>query len=164
MPDRTKRTRKPLGFTRFATRAARWTGTSAVFLAAVCVVIVWLVTGPLFHFSDTWQLVINTGTTIITFLMVFLIQNTQNRDSEAVQIKLNEIIRALEGAHTGLLDLDELTIEELDRFRQAYAELARQARRGLRQGRPDTGAPEMRQPPFEEPEPRGRRERRKRAG
>jgi low affinity Fe/Cu permease len=161
MPGRAKRKRKPLGFARFASRAARWTGTSAAFLAAVCVVVVWLVTGPLFHFSDTWQLVINTGTTIVTFLMVFLIQSTQNRDAEAVQIKLNEIIRALQGAHTGLLDLDELTIEELDRFKQAYAELAKKARHDIREGRSDTGAPEMRHPAFEEPErPRGR----KRAG
>ena len=159
MPERSRRKRKPHGFARFATRAARWTGTSAAFLAAVCVVLVWLATGPLFHFSDTWQLVINTGTTIVTFLMVFLIQSTQNRDAEAVQLKLNEIIRALHGAHTGLLDLDELTIEELDRFKQAYAELAKQARRDIREGRSDTGSPEMRHPPFAEPERRGRRKR-----
>src|SRR5436190_24196965 len=98
MPDRSKRQRKPSTFARFAKRAARWTGTSAAFLAAVAIVIAWLATGPLFHFSDTWQLVINTGTTIVTFLMVFLIQYSQNRDSEALQIKLNEIIRALEWA------------------------------------------------------------------
>src|SRR5512141_2895986 len=104
-------------FTRFARWSSRAAGTPLAFVAAVAVVVVWGITGPLFGFSDTWQLVINTGTTIITFLMVFLIQNTQNRDSEAVQIKLDEIIRALEGAHNALLDLEELDDELLDKMR-----------------------------------------------
>jgi low affinity Fe/Cu permease len=89
--------------------------------------IVWIVTGPLFHFSDTWQLVINTGTTIVTFLMVFLIQNTQNRDSEALQVKLDEIIRSIEGAHNALLDLEELEDKELDLIRVNYLNLAKKS-------------------------------------
>ena len=91
-------------------------------------ILVWLVTGPLFGFSDTWQLVINTGTTIVTFLMVFLIQNTQNRDTEAMQLKLDELIRATEGAHNALLDLEELEEEELDAFKKKYQAWRRLAR------------------------------------
>src|SRR5436190_17402770 len=87
------------GFAKFARAGARWTGRPSAFLLAVLVIVVWGVTGPIFHFSDTWQLVINTGTTIVTFLMVFLIQNTQNRESEAVQLKLDELLRATPGAH-----------------------------------------------------------------
>src|SRR5437762_12930205 len=98
------------GFARWAAHAA---GHPFAFLAAVVIIVGWAVTGPLFGFSDTWQLVINTGTTIVTFLMVFLIQNTQNRDSAAVQLKLDELIRALEGAHNELLDLEDGTEEEL---------------------------------------------------
>jgi low affinity Fe/Cu permease len=94
----------------------------------LAVIIVWAVTGPLFGFSDTWQLVINIGTTIITFLMVFLIQNTQNRDSEATQVKLDEIMRAIGGAQNELLDLEELEEEDLDRIRNTYVTLARKAR------------------------------------
>jgi low affinity Fe/Cu permease len=103
-------------------------------MMAGAVIVVWIVTGPLFHFSDTWQLVINTGTTIVTFLMVFLIQNTQNRDSEALQVKLDEIIRAMGGAHNALLDLEELEEHELDRIRLNYLNLAKKAREELRQG------------------------------
>ena len=99
-------------------------------------------TGPLFDYSDTWQLVINTGTTIVTFLMVFLIQNTQNRDTEALHIKLDELIRATEGAHNALLDLEELTQDELDVFRQRYMAIAQRAREGRSQGERDTGTPE----------------------
>jgi low affinity Fe/Cu permease len=103
---------------------------------------VWVVTGPLFGFSDTWQLVINTGTTIITFLMVFLIQNTQNRDTEAIQIKLDELIRATQGAHNALLDLEELEEENLDAFKVKYQALAAAARSELTLGNKDTGSPE----------------------
>src|SRR5207344_902931 len=99
----------------------------------VIVILAWGVTGPMFHFSDTWQLVINTSTTIVTFLMVFLIQCTQNRDSEAMQVKLDELIRAIEGAHNALLDLEELEEDELDRIRSRYARLAEQARKGLQE-------------------------------
>jgi low affinity Fe/Cu permease len=104
------------------------------------------VSGPLFGFSDTWQLVINTGTTIITFLMVFLIQSTQNRDSEAIQVKLDELIRVIKGAHNGLLDLEELEEEELDRIRAEYAQLAERARADLRRGLRDTGVPDVEEP------------------
>jgi low affinity Fe/Cu permease len=112
-------------------------------MMAGAVIVVWIVTGPLFHFSDTWQLVINTGTTIVTFLMVFLIQNTQNRDSEALQVKLDEIIRAIDGAHNALLDLEELEDRELDRIRLNYSNLAKKAREDLRQGISDTDSPDI---------------------
>ncbi len=104
-------------FTKFAKLASHWTGRPAAFLVAVTVIIVWAVTGPLFNFSDTWQLVINTGTTIVTFLMVFLIQNTQNRDTGALQVKLDELIYITEKANNRLLDLEELDEEELEAIR-----------------------------------------------
>jgi low affinity Fe/Cu permease len=126
-----KSAKKKSWFSRFAKQTARASGRPAAFGLAVAVVLIWLVTGPLFHYSDTWQLVINTGTTIITFLMVFLIQCTQNRDSEAVQVKLDELIRAIDGAHNALLDLEELEEDELDRIRAKYAKLAQQARKSL---------------------------------
>ena len=113
-----------------------------MFVLAVGVIVVWIVTGPLFGFSDTWQLVINTGTTIITFLMVFLIQYTQNRDTQAIQVKLDELIRATQGAHNALLDLEELEEESLDAFRTRYEALASAARAELRRGVQDTGTPE----------------------
>ena len=106
---------------------------------AIGTIIFWAATGPLFGFSDTWQLVINTATTVITFLMVFLIQNTQNRDSEAVQVKLDELIRAVEGAHDALLDLEDLEDKELESIRARYGELAKKARAQLKQGQSDTG-------------------------
>jgi len=112
-------------------------------MTAALIVVVWGVTGPIFKFSDTWQLVINTGTTIVTFLMVFLIQNTQNRDSHAVQLKLDELIRAVSGAHNALLDLEELEEADLDRFRVKYEELARTAREALGRGELDTDTPEV---------------------
>ena len=130
-------------FTAFAKATSRATGRPAAFALAGTIIVVWIVTGPLFHFSDTWQLVINTGTTIVTFLMVFLIQNTQNRDSEALQVKLDELIRAIDGAHNALLDLEDLEDEELDHIRLNYSSLAKKAREELRQGISDTGSPDM---------------------
>jgi len=107
------------------------------------VIVVWAVLGPVFRYSDTWQLVINTGTTIVTFLMVFLIQHTQNADSVALQVKIDELIRATNDAHNALLDLEELTPEELDAVRRRYLGLAREARADLRRGIRDTGTPEL---------------------
>jgi low affinity Fe/Cu permease len=131
-----------IGYSKFANQIARLSGRPKTFALAAAVIVVWLITGPLFGFSDTWQLVINTGTTIVTFLMVFLIQNTQNRDSEALQIKLDELIRATQGAHNALLDLEELEQGELDAFRQRYEALASAARKDLERGDQDTGSPE----------------------
>jgi low affinity Fe/Cu permease len=130
-------------FTGFANSASRAAGRPYAFVLAVSIIAVWGITGPLFGFSDTWQLVINTGTTIITFLMVFLIQNTQNRDSEAVQIKLDEIIRALEGAHNALLDLEELDDELLDKMRLRYRNLAKKAREDIKAGGADIGCEDL---------------------
>ena len=115
-------------FTQFAKRTAVATGRPSAFFIAVAVIAVWVITGPIFHFSDTWQLVINTGTTIVTFLMVFLIQCMQNRDAEAIQVKLDEIIRAIGNAKNELLDLEELEEEDLDRIKETYQEMARKAR------------------------------------
>ena len=129
-------------YARFAKRTARICGRSFVFSGAVGVILIWLLTGPMFGFSDTWQLVINTGTTIVTFLMVFLIQNTQNRDTEAIQLKLDELIRATQGAHNALLDLEELEQENLQVFKKKYQALAEAARRQLTEGTLDTGTPE----------------------
>ena len=136
-------TRHQAWFTRFAKWTARASGRPLTFTIAVLVIAVWGITGPLFGFSDTWQLIINTGTTIITFLMVFLIQNTQNRDSEAIQVKLDELIRLSKGGHNVLLDLEELEDEELDRIRASYRKIAEQAREELHRGVPDTGVPEV---------------------
>ena len=116
------------GFTRFAKWTAHTTGRPITFFLAALVIVVWVVTGPIFQFSDTWQLVINTGTTIVTFLMVFLIQATQNRDAEAVQVKLDEIIRAIGNAQNELLDLEELEEEDLDKIRATYHSMAEKAR------------------------------------
>jgi low affinity Fe/Cu permease len=129
-------------YSQFAKKTAHFCGRPRVFTMAAAVIVVWIVTGPAFHFSDTWQLVINTGTTIVTFLMVFLIQNTQNRDTEAIQVKLDELIRATKGAHNALLDLEELEEETLDAFRTKYQNLAAAARAELSQGTEDTGTPE----------------------
>ncbi|HMU66324.1 MAG TPA: low affinity iron permease family protein [Cellvibrionaceae bacterium] len=127
---------------KFAKRTANLCGKPPTFALAVAVIVVWLVSGPLFHFSDTWQLVINTGTTIITFLMVFLIQNTQNRDTEALQLKLDELIRATRGAHNALLDLEELELADMEDFKQRYIQLAKHARAALESGEDDTDTPE----------------------
>jgi low affinity Fe/Cu permease len=115
-------------FTRMTKATARATGRPLTFALAASVVVVWAITGPLFGFSDTWQLVINTGTTIVTFLMVFLIQSTQNRDTEAMQVKLDEIIRAIGNAKNELLDLEELDEEDLEKIRESYRDLASKAR------------------------------------
>ncbi|HEX6436415.1 MAG TPA: low affinity iron permease family protein [Candidatus Binatia bacterium] len=125
-------TRSRSWFSRFAKSTAKITGKPVTFMIAVSIVVVWAIMGPMFGFSDTWQLVINTGTTIITFLMVFLIQNTQNRDSEALQVKLDELIRATHGAQNALLDLEELEEEELDRIKAGYEKIAERARGELR--------------------------------
>ena len=130
-------------FAKFAQRCATLSGRPWAFLTAVAVVIIWAVTGPLFKFSDTWQLVINTGTTIITFLMVFLIQNSQNRDTQAIQIKLDELIRVTKGAHVALLDLEKLPDNELEEICEDYRALAAEARKRLRRGEEDTDAPEI---------------------
>ena len=134
---------KPRLFTRFAKKAAHFTGTPMAFVIAVLIIVVWACSGPIFKFGDTWQLVINTGTTIITFLMVFLIQNTQNRDSEAIQVKLDELIRSIDGAHLALLDLEDLDDKDLERICREYRELAKQARKDLRAGKSDTDVREV---------------------
>lgn len=123
-------------FTRFAKAASHAMGHPIAFIAALGVIAVWSITGPLLGFSDTWQLVINTGTTIVTFLMVFLIQNTQNRDTAAIQVKLDELIRVLDKADNALLDLEELEEKELERIRSQYERLAKTAKRG-REGEAD---------------------------
>jgi low affinity Fe/Cu permease len=130
-------------FARFAKWTAHAAGHPLAFLAAVLIIAGWAITGPIFGFSDTWQLVINTGTTIVTFLMVFVIQNTQNRDGAAIQLKLDELIRAASGAHTALLDLEELTERDLEHLRARYEALARSAREDLRRGAADTGTPDV---------------------
>lgn len=126
-----------LSFNHFAKTIARLTGRPVSFGLAMLVIVLWLVTGPVFGFSDTWQLVINTGTTVVTFLMVFLIQNTQMRDTEAMQIKLDELIRVTEAASNALLDLEELDEATLDRYRETYEVLARKSRSDEPIGLPD---------------------------
>jgi low affinity Fe/Cu permease len=130
-------------FTRVSKATARATGQPITFATACALIVVWALTGPLFHWSDTWQLVVNTGTTVVTFLMVFLIQSTQNRDAEAVHIKLDELLRVTAGAHNVLLDLEELEEHELEKLRNAYCRLADEARRGKSGGRSDSGVPDI---------------------
>jgi low affinity Fe/Cu permease len=130
-------------FTRFANGASRATGRPGTFVLALIVVLTWAITGPIFKFSDTWQLVINTGTTIITFLMVFLIQNTQNRDAEAMHVKMDELIRAAKGAHNALLDLEELDDKTLDTIRARYRKLAAKAREDIKAGKLDVGCDDV---------------------
>lgn len=117
-------------FARFAKAASRFTGRPASFAIALLLIVVWIASGPLFDFSDTWQLVINTGTTIITFLMVFLIQSSQNSDTAAMQLKLDELIRVTSKAQNVLIDLEEAGDEEVDELKKQYQELARQAHNG----------------------------------
>jgi low affinity Fe/Cu permease len=117
---------------RFSLKATKATGTSTAFILALSVILVWIVTGPLFHFSDTWQLVINTSTTIITFLMVFLIQRTQNKDAQAIHLKLNEIVAALEGASNRLIDVEDLTEGEIETLHAHYRALVAMAKKDLK--------------------------------
>jgi low affinity Fe/Cu permease len=117
---------------RFSLKATKATGTSMSFILALSVIVVWGFTGPLFHFSDTWQLVINTGTTIVTFLMVFLIQRTQNKDAHAIHLKLNEIVAALEGASNRLIDVEDLTEEEIETLHTHYQKLVEMAKKDLK--------------------------------
>ena len=128
-------------YTWFAKWAASFSGRPVTFVLALALIGAWLITGPVFGFNDTWQLVINTATTILTFLMVFVIQNTQNRDTHAIQVKLDELIRATEGAHNALLDLEELDADELHKIRITYEKLASEARQGRRKGKADTDRP-----------------------
>ena len=131
-------------FEQFTKIAAKFSGRSGTFAIACTAVGIWFLSDPLFNYSDTWQLAINTTTTIITFLMVFLIQHTQNRDAEAVQIKLDELIRATKVAHNALLDIENLTEQEQDYFRGKYEALALEAQKSMITGKSDTGSPELR--------------------
>lgn len=133
-------------FPTLARKLAGWTGQSATFALACGLVVLWALTGPYFGYSDTWQLVINTATTVVTFLMVFLIQNTKNRDTQAMQIKLDEIIRATQGTHNSVLALEDMDEEELVERHNRYVELANQAREALKRGGQDIDCP-----PLEEP-------------
>lgn len=141
-----KKTTRGMGsvwFARFAKWSARQSARPHSFVLAAGLIVVWLLSGFIFDFSDTWQLIINTTTTIITFLMVFVIQNTQNRDTEAIQIKLDELIRSTQGAHNALLDLEELDEDMLDGFLDQYQKLALKSRRAIRNGGVDIGTPEI---------------------
>jgi len=130
-------------FVLLSKKVSYFTGHPAAFVTALAIIIIWGVTGPIFDFNDTWQLVINTGTTIVTFLMVFLIQSTQNRDTTAIQLKLDELIRVTQGAHLVLMDLEELSESDLDDIREHYEEIARIARKDLKKGITDIGAPDV---------------------
>lgn len=134
-------TRRANAFLRFSKAIANFTGHPYTFIFAMAVLAVWAITGPIFDYSDTWQLVINTGTSVVTFLMVFLIQNTQNRDTAAIQIKLDELIRISHGAHNVLLNLDDLSDDEIRSLQESYRALAEKARCGVERGRHDTDCP-----------------------
>jgi low affinity Fe/Cu permease len=142
-----------LRFAHFARQLSQLAGRPVTFGLALLAVLAWAVTGPIFDYSDTWQLVINTSTTIITFLMVFIIQNTQNRDTAAIQIKLDELIRATQGAHNAILDLEELDEEQLKGYLERYEHLAALAREKLKNGRLDTDSPELKQASGKEQAP-----------
>ena len=137
-PSKAQGSRKPAWFTRFARRTSCDAGRPSAFIFALLLIVAWAITGPMFGFSDTWQLVINTGTTIVTFLMVFLIQNTQNRDSQAIHVKLDELIRAKKGARNTLLNLDDLSDQELEELRVSFNKIAEKAKRGARDDRDET--------------------------
>ena len=128
-------------FSKFAKATARASGRPLTFGFAIVILVIWAASGPFFQFNNTWQLIINTSTTIVTFLMVFLIQNTQNRDSQAMQVKLDELIRVMKGAHNALLDLEELEEKDLDRIREQYRKLANVARKDLVEKDFDIGDP-----------------------
>jgi low affinity Fe/Cu permease len=128
---RKKRTSLGQVLERFSLKATKAVGTSTAFILALLVVVVWGITGPLFHFSNTWQLVINTGTTIVTFLMVFLIQRTQNKDASAIHLKLSEIVAALEGASNRLIDVEDLTEDEIQTLHNHYQKLVAMAKKDL---------------------------------
>ena len=130
-------------FSHLARRIAALSGRPAAFLAAAAAIVLWALSGPLFGFSDTWQLMVNTTSTIITFLMVFIIQSTQNRDTTAIQLKLDELIRATQGAHNALLDLEEIDDERFEAYRRSYEKLAAAAREKLEKGELDTDSPEI---------------------
>ena len=134
-------------FDAFSKWTARASGRPSVFGLACLVVIVWGATGPMFNYSDTWQLVINTGTTIVTFLMVFLIQNTQNRDTQALQVKMDEIIRVTKGAHNALINLEELSDEDVQKIQDLYRKLAEDAKQArhelLKTGVPEVDLPDV---------------------
>lgn len=130
-------------FSGFSKRITDLTGRPIAFIVAFVLVLCWAISGPMFDYSEDWQLTINTGTTIVTFLMVFLIQNAQNRDAHALQIKLDELIRVTEGAHTALLDLEELDDEELCAIRARYEAIAAQSRALMEKGGDDTNVPHV---------------------
>ena len=124
-------------FRHFAHRTSQFVGSPGMFVFACLIIIGWGVTGPMFHYSDTWQLVINTSTTIVTFLMVFLIQNTQNRDARAVHLKLDELIRAIKGARNQLVDLEDMTDHELDKLQEEFEKICHARRSGKKQKPPE---------------------------
>lgn len=130
-------------FGRFAKKTADLCGSPWTFTSATAIVVIWAISGPFFGFSETWQLVINTSTTIITFLMVFIIQHTQNKDSAALQIKLDELIRAHKRAHNALLDIEELSDKEINKIRNHYRQLAEDAHNALRAGQKDKNKPDV---------------------
>jgi len=127
MAQVTQQTRRKSWFTSFAQATSTWAGSQSAFVLALGAILVWAVTGPIFKYSDTWQMVINTGTTIVTFLMVFLIQNSQNRDGKVIQLKLDELIRAIEGAENALINMEEMTEDELEVTHARFIKLAEQA-------------------------------------
>jgi len=146
MPDPQPHDSTQSWFARFATGTARASGHPIAFGLACASLVVWALTGPIVQFGDSWQLTINTVTTIITFLMVFVIQNSQNRDTEALQVKIDELIRATKGAHNALLDLEELGEDQLRELRAKYMELAAQAREQIARGESDVGSPQIKKP------------------
>jgi low affinity Fe/Cu permease len=130
---------KEKGFHVFATLAANWVGTKWAFLIALLTILIWLVSGPYFRYSDTWQLIINTGTTVITFLVVFLIQNTQNRDAKAIHLKLDEIIKSIDKAHNEMIDIEHLSDAELQRLAERYQKVREECDVRSRRSKADTG-------------------------